>query len=331
MRLEGLNPLEYEHPDDAKALEALENIPGVRDVALKIWELFLDKILFVESTGSFVEINDNNSSKLYGLFRDACEILDFEDIPPFYLQGDQKGTIGAFARGVDRPFVSITYGCVERFNDNEMLYILGHELGHIKSGHVLYRSIANEFNEYFKELSNLSFGLANLVSVPAMGIEIAMKYWSRMSELTCDRAGLLVCKDLDSAIKATIKLAGFPSSDCSRISYLDISAFVESFKNQALEFEKFEMDEFNKLTRYYITKNNLHPWNVLRVSELLKWVDSGDFDRILKRERTVYNDQDTYKIQSIPKSSKFCPNCGASISSTSKFCSGCGTQINNGP
>ena len=73
MRLEGLNPLEYEHPEDSAALEALENIPGVRDAAVKIWELFLDKEYFFVSTGSYIEINETNSKRLYGLFRTACE------------------------------------------------------------------------------------------------------------------------------------------------------------------------------------------------------------------------------------------------------------------
>ena len=327
MRLEGLNPLEYEHPEDSAALEALENIPGVRDIALKIWETWLDKQLLFESTASYVEIKDSNSKRLYGLFRKACEILDFKDIPPFYLMNDQDGNIQALAQGVNRPFVSISYGCVERFNDQEMLFLLGHELGHIKSGHVLYRSIANQFNAYFKKLGSLSLGLTNLAALPAEAINIAMNYWSRMSELSSDRAGLLVCGDIDIAITGIIKLAGFPSNDCSRISYLEINQFIDSFKEQARNFKSFEREEFNKLVRYYVTSNKSHPWNVLRVSELSKWIDSGDFDRIIKRERIMVEEIENNKIDTIPFDSKFCPNCGANISSGSKFCSGCGTKV----
>ena len=329
MRLEGLNPLEYEHPEDSAALEALENIPGVRDAALKIWEIFLDKEELFISTGSYIEINETNSKRLYGLFRTACEALDFTDIPPFYLSNDAQGNINAFATGVNRPYVAISYGCVERLNDNEMIWILGHELGHIKSGHVLYRSIANQFNTYFKKLGTLTLGLTNLATLPAEAIDIAMNYWSRMSELTCDRAGLLACKDIDFAVTGIIKMAGFPSNDCSRISYLNVNDFTESFKNQAREFQKFETDEFNKLLRFRATNLQTHPWLVLRVSELYKWIDSGNFDRILKRERILIDDNDKYKLKSIPLNSKFCPNCGANISSGTKFCSGCGTKLDD--
>ena len=171
MRLEGLNPLEYEHPEDSAALEALENIPGVRDAALKIWEIFLDKEYFFISTGSYIEINETNSKRLYGLFRTACEALDFTDIPPFYLSNDAKGNINAFATGVNRPFVAISYGCVERLNDNEMLWILGHELGHIKSGHVLYYYLASNLAPFLQIAGQLSLGIGALAG---NGVKIAL-------------------------------------------------------------------------------------------------------------------------------------------------------------
>ena len=327
MNLKGLNPLEYEHPEDTAALEALERMPGVRDIAIKIWELWLDKLEYVRSTGSFIEINAINSKRLYVLFQKACDILDFKKIPPFYLQGDSEGNINAFARGVNRPYVAISYGCIERLNDDEMLFILGHELGHIKSGHVLYRTIAGHFNEYFNKLGSLSLGLSNLATIPAEAIDIAMNYWRRMSELSSDRAGLLVCNDIDIAITAIIKLSGFPSNDCSRISYLDVNKFTGTFKHQAREFKNFEMDQANKLARYWITKDISHPWNVLRVSELLKWIDSGNYERVINRERILIDDQEKYQIKSIPLNSKFCPNCGESICTNNHYCSGCGTQI----
>ena len=41
--LEELNPKEYEHPLDRKAINTLEAIPGVRALVAKIWEKFLQK------------------------------------------------------------------------------------------------------------------------------------------------------------------------------------------------------------------------------------------------------------------------------------------------
>ena len=168
------------------------------------------------------------------------------------LRKNNSGEINAKATGVNRPYVAISYHCVERLNDKEMLFVLGHELGHIKSGHVLYRSIANQFQDYLSQLNMVTLGLANF---PATGVEIAMSYWSRMSELSSDRAGLLVCKDSDSALTGIIKLSGFPSGDCSKISYLNIDNFKESFKKQAKDFKSFELEELSKIVRFYITKD----------------------------------------------------------------------------
>tara|TARA_B100000965_G_C19566168_1_gene746921 strand:- start:60 stop:1007 length:948 start_codon:yes stop_codon:yes gene_type:complete len=312
-RLIGLDPTEYEHPEDRDALDKLESIPGVRKIAFKIWEVFLDKVWYIQSTGSFVEVNKENSPKLYSIFINACEILDFDEIPPLYI--NNAGDINAFAIGVNRPFVALSYHCIERLNDSEMSFILGHELGHIKSGHVLYRSIARKFQDYLKQLNLITLGLANF---PAAGVEIAMSYWSRMSELTSDRAGLLVCKDLDAAITGIIKLSGFPSNDCSRISYLDVEKFKETFKKQARDFESFELEKLNKVVRFYVTKDMSHPWLVLRASELIKWLESGEFDHIINKERL--SSEEKTEIN-------FCSKCRSEIKEEDKFCGKCGCKL----
>ena len=312
-RLKGLDPIEYEHPEDREALDKLETIPGVRKIAFKIWELFLDKVCYLQSTGSFVEVNNENSPKLYSLFKNACEILDFEDIPPLYI--NNATGINAFAIGVNRPYVALSYHCIERLNDDEMSFILGHELGHIKSGHVLYRSIAKKFQDYLQQLNLITLGLANF---PAAGVEIAMSYWSRMSELTSDRAGLLVCKDLDSAITGIIKLSGFPSNDCSRISYLDVEKFKETFKKQARDFESFEIEKLNKAVRLYVTKDMSHPWLVLRASELMNWIESGEYTKIINRDRSSIKGEMNIKT---------CPKCNSPIKQNDKFCGSCGFKL----
>ena len=327
-KLTGLEPFEYEHPLDKAALEKLEAIPGVKSILKKLHEVWFEKISYIDNAGSSLIVTEENLPKIYKLLLEACSILDIQKIPPLYIQNDTTYSINAYTSGIHTPYIVINTHAIEALDDLELLALIGHELGHIKSGHVLYSSIARQFNTYFKKLGSLTLGLANLATLPAEAIDIAMNYWHRMSELTCDRAGLLACADIDVAVTSIIKMAGFPSNDCSRISYLNINDFIESFKNQAREFQDFETDEFNKLLRFRATNLQSHPWLVLRVAELYKWIDSGNFDRIIKRERTLIDDQDKYKIKSIPLNSKFCPNCGANISSSSKFCSGCGTKVN---
>ena len=108
----------------------------------------------------------------------------------------------ALAIGASKPFIGITYALVERLDSDELLFVIAHELGHIKSGHVLYYNIAIYLKPIVEVASQLSLGIAGLVGG---GFQIALKYWQRMSEFTSDRAGLHFPRS-KVCIRAMIKL-----------------------------------------------------------------------------------------------------------------------------
>ena len=306
--LKDLDAKEYEHPLDKAALEKLESIPGIRPLVEKIWEKFLDKLFYFESTGSRIEINEENYLDLHKIYLEACKILDFHKIPPLYLENNPL--INAFAHGVDRPYIAITYGAIERLEKEELLFILAHELGHIKSQHVLYSDVAFKFKNIVEIASQMSLGIAGLVG---RGFEVALMYWYRMSEFTSDRAGLLACQDSKVAIRTIIKMSGLPVHKTS------VESFEKSFLKQAEDFEQFDYGAMNKLIRFWSTADRTHPWSVLRASELLRWEDSDEYKRILKREIKPTSEEKSNDF-------KFCAQCGNKLDESQKFCGFCGTK-----
>ena len=309
--LKDLDAKEYEHPLDKAALEKLESIPGLRVLVENIWEKFLDKLHYFESTGSRIEINEENYLELHKIYLEACKILDFHKIPPLYLENSPL--INAFAHGVDRPYIAITYGAIERLEKEELLFILAHELGHIKSQHVLYRDVAFKFGNIVEIASQMSLGIAGLVG---RGFEVALMYWYRMSEFTSDRAGLLACQDSKVAIRTIIKMSGLPVHKTS------IESFEKSFLKQAEDFEQLDYGAMNKLIRFWSTADRTHPWSVLRASELLRWEESDDYKKILKRETIIEESISTPQ-------ELLCPQCNAEISDNFKFCKNCGLNLQN--
>ena len=308
-KLIGLDPAAYEHPLDRAALDKLESIPGVRSLVVKIWDTFLDKLLFFESTGSRIEVTKENYPDLYQLHLESCSTLDVHDVPPLYLDSDPK--INAYANGVNRPYIAVSYGAIERLEKEELLFVLGHELGHIKSGHVLYYFLAQNFKPIIETASQMSLGLAGLAGG---GVQIALNYWRRMSEFTADRAGLLVCQDSKPCIRAMIKLAGLPLDD------VKIDAFEKSFLKQANEFEDFDYGTLNKFIRFWSTVDNTHPWLVLRASEFIKWEASVDYKNIIQGKKVA-------PASSSSNDNFFCKECGSRVFTTDKFCGQCGSTI----
>jgi Zn-dependent protease with chaperone function len=184
--LAGLNTREYEHPFDKKALASLEATPGLPALLKTIKKYSFDKVQKITHTGSYLQVGENQYPKVYRIYRECCEVLDFQSIPALYLM--ESFDINAYAPCFSEPLIVLMTGTVEALTDEELAFIIGHELGHIKSQHLLYHDMANVLKLLGSVIGDMTLGIGNLVSV---GLQIALLYWQRMSEFTSDRAGLL--------------------------------------------------------------------------------------------------------------------------------------------
>jgi hypothetical protein len=144
--------------------------------------------------------------------------------------------------------------------------MLGHELGHVRSGHAVYKTILMILTRWAASLSWLPVGVIALRAIIA-----AMLEWWRKAELSADRAGLLAGQDPAASLRLLMKLAG--GGDLSQI---DTAAFLE----QASEYESGG-DLRDSIHKIGLTAWSTHPVPVARASELRKWIDGGDYGRIL--------------------------------------------------
>ena len=197
-------------------------------------------------------------------------------------------------------------GLIDSMTDDELRFVVGHELGHIKSGHVLYYQIAMLLPVLAEVVGAATFGIGSLLSFP---LEVALIRWQRMSELTADRAGLLACQDVNAATTAMIKLAGLPLKFFDKVN-------TEDFLAQAREFESFDSDRLDWVAKILSGMGQSHPWTVMRASELLQWIDSMSYEKLL-------TDPTGGRVLDAPR--KFCTKCGSPAVGT--FCSKCGTRL----
>jgi len=207
----------------------------------------------------------------------VLETLDWPDRPELYVT--QTPIANAMAVGFDKPFVIVHSGLLEILTDDELRSVLGHELGHIMSGHTVYSTIAYIL---------LYFGLSNLPFLAAAAIlpfQLALLEWQRKSEFSSDRAGLLVVQDLNVSMSAEMKLAGGKEyGDTLR---------VEEFIHQAEQYETGG-DAWDTVLKIMNTVMRTHPMHTVRAAELLRWHRSGGYDKILAGDyvRRGQNDSD---------------------------------------
>jgi hypothetical protein len=201
---------------------------------------------------------------VYQRFTEAAATLDVTELPQLFVA--HAPIINGQAVGIDKPFIVITTAAVEKLDDEELRAMLGHEIGHVRSGHAVYKTIMTILTRWAANLSWLPVGAIALRAIIA-----AMYEWWRKAELSADRAGLLAGQDPAASLRLLMKLAG--GGDLTQI---DTAAFLE----QAAEYEGGGdlRDSFLKIG---MTANSSHPVPVARAADLRRWIDSGDYARIL--------------------------------------------------
>jgi Zn-dependent protease with chaperone function len=303
IRLGGLRPQSYEHPSDRKTLDALQKQSKLELLIRKFNEIGIERLLRVQLTGSYLRASQDCFPELYRAVQEGCEILDVPKRPTIYIQ---PGGLNAFTAGVEQPIVVFNAGLIDSMTQEELRFVVGHELGHIKSGHVLYYQVAMLLPVLAEVVTNFTLGFGALISFP---LEVALIRWQRMSELTADRAGLLACQDVNAAMTAMIKLAGLPLKFFDKVN-------TEDFLAQAREFESFDSDKLDWVAKVLSGMGQSHPWTVMRASELLRWIDSTSYEKLLA---------DPTEGRALEAPKKFCSACGCVAMGA--FCTKCGTRI----
>ena len=300
-KLTGLRPRAYEHPWDTTALDALEGTPGLETLVRKCNEWGFERLLRVQLTGSNLRVTADNFPAIHDAARAAADILDLPKLPEIYIAAG--GEINAFTAGVEKTIVVLTSAAVDHLSDDELFFVVAHELGHIKSGHVLYYQIA----EFVPVLGNIIGGVTlGIGSAVSTALEVALLNWKRMSEFTADRAGLLATQDVNAAIATMMKIAGLPQK-----AYGSINS--EDFLAQAREFEALDTDTLSWVAKGLSVMGQQHPWTVMRASEFLKWTDSGDYERVLNGKHDVLTRHCTQCGRTLGAAQLFCPQCGAKV------------------
>jgi len=264
VRLPGISSRAYEHPADRSALVALRKLTGFDVLLRRLASLFSDRSLRLMFLASGVKASQEQFPQLYQTMLDGCYILDLPDVPELFITQDP--TVNAMALGTDKPFIVVTTGLLDLMDAEETRFVVGHELGHVLSGHSVYRTMLYHLILLARRIAWMPLGYIGLRAI-IWGLE----EWYRKSELSCDRAGLLAGQDLSAGRRALMKLAGG-----SRLSELSPDAFLE----QAREYDAVP-DVRDGLLKLLQLEGNTHPFAVVRFAEPDRWASDGEYAAIL--------------------------------------------------
>jgi Zn-dependent protease with chaperone function len=264
IRLPGISSRAYEHPADRSALVALRKLTGFDTILKNLAGLFNDRALRLSFLASSVRVTESQFPDLHQMLRDGAYILDLPKLPEMFVSQDPL--VQAMAIGIDKPFIVLNSSLVELMDPEELRWVIGHELGHVLSGHTVYRTML-----YY--LVNLAarFALVSFAWIGLRAVIWGLEEWHRKSELSCDRAGLLATQDVEAARRALMKLAG--GRRLAELSH-------DEFHKQASEYDAVP-DVRESLLKLLQLQGTTHPFAVIRFADLDRWADEGEYRDIL--------------------------------------------------
>ena len=203
--IEGLTQVELQHPLDKAALEALNKVPLLPKV-IELVGVPYNSIRRSMLLGGHIKVGPNQMPSLHKMLMESCEILEVE-LPDLYVCS--QGELNAYTACPDKPIIQISGYLLDAFDEDEIRFVIGHELAHIKLQHIIYTTLGSLLSKGILEAALSAIPGGSMLSGGAnLGLNYALFKWYQSGELSCDRGGLLACQNIDAALRALTKLGG---------------------------------------------------------------------------------------------------------------------------
>jgi Zn-dependent protease with chaperone function len=261
-KLYAIDPKSWEHPADKAALASLRAVGGLDQTIKFIFGKTSERAIRLLHIASAAKVTQNQFPRVNQMLSRIVDTFDWDYRPDVFVT--QSPFFNAGVYGVEEPFIVVNSAIVQRLDDAELGCVIAHEMGHIMSGHAVYKTL-------LWMLLNVSAQLMPGAGLVILPIVAALREWDRKSELTADRAGLLAGQVEVPSYTVLMKMAG--GDDLSQLNMNDFFA-------QAREYEdsKGLLDGIHKVLN---TVWESHPFPVIRLQELRSWASSGQYQAIL--------------------------------------------------
>jgi Zn-dependent protease with chaperone function len=259
-------PVAWEHPADRAALQTLRAIPGLDELVRKVLSFLGERGVRQLFTADSVRVNERQRPRLNALYTEVLETMDWPERPDLFVT--QTPFVNAMAVGFEKPFIVVHTGALGMLAEPQQRVLLGHEVGHVMSGHSTYSTLALLF---------LSFGFNAIpgLGLIALPVQLALLEWYRKAEFSADRAGLLASQEPMEAMRMFLLFAG-GNSDADRTS-------LDEFLAQAQQYES-DTGAVNLLFKLLNVAGRTHPFNTVRAAELQRWIQAGGYDTVVHGE-----------------------------------------------
>ncbi|MCP4219599.1 MAG: M48 family metallopeptidase [bacterium] len=201
--------------------------------------------------GTALKVNEVLAPRLYKLFKEVSDVLDFHEAIEFYILASPEvnaWSINGFGHGPH--IIVLTSALIQLLKDNEIRFVIGHEVGHLIFDH------SKPLQVYLMLSRNQDEDSRNVM------LENKVAQWQRYSEISSDRMGYLACRDIEIIGRSFFKFA-------SGLSEEHLNFDIIEFMKQLKELKKMKRGKMNLLSTHPLSLIRLKALQLFKRSELL--------------------------------------------------------------
>ncbi|MEI6139252.1 MAG: M48 family metallopeptidase [Mariniphaga sp.] len=251
--------------------KVLESI--LREAKVEKTENYFKNIL----QGHSFKVSEKLAPRLFSSFKEVMDRLEFSEPTEFYITNNPELNAFAVSRLEEDQshIININSGLIDKVDDDELKFIVGHEIGHLISNNA---NIAQLLNFVFADQTETPLMMQHKIAV-----------WDKLSELTADRFGFIACGNLDKVLSCFFKMAS------------GLSVERLNFDPKAFSIENEEILNYFKETG----SGNLlsHPINPIRIKAVELFETSKLYKNLISGEElltdTVLDEEISELIQSL--------------------------------
>ena len=248
-------------------LETMFSAPSVTNVLALQDATEPDNLLTQSVNGFCFPLSGKFGGELYAACRQVVAALGLDGgrdsmKVDFFLSNDPSyNALAAFNYDADQPhYIVLNSGLVDALTMDELKFVVGHELGHLVFRHSCFERVMSLSYKNPEEMAQAARSLHDL--------------WSKLSEISSDRVGLLAVGEIAPALSAMFKLSSGLSMSFLK---MDARSYLEMARAQIDLLEKQEGPT------HFIS----HPAHPVRVKALELFNESKLFSRLKFRGEAV--------------------------------------------
>lgn len=259
-----LQTKDFQTPIDRELTEKINTFAEqewLKKIITLYYDEWKDKLTINLNNVTKVKVTAHQYAWLHEMVFQASSALGIT--PPItYIIG--HATPNAYVTNVKSPILVLHSAIIKLLNREELFFVIGHELGHIKSGHVLTHDI-------------VSTALYALDKVPLVNklAPLSWLLWAKEAEISADRVGLLLLQDTKICSSALIKLlSGLTEQEGGQIN-------IEAFLQQKAEVEA-DAVVLRRIPVLLAEATSTHPFIGTRVRALAEFKNSPQFSTLMR-------------------------------------------------